>query len=157
MSELNYKITQINEEWKIFNERIMRMNIDYELTIYTPDWLQLDVLEEKSESFNNLELVSKKFLSDSNITAYTYNIRISSISKCDTTKDIFSETTGIYICETKAEIKILEKVGRVMNSIYNTIEKTTDNINWVDNRTTERLFKNRQNLERLKGTYQVGD
>ena len=154
MSELNYKITQINEEWKIFNERIMRMNIDYELTIYTPDWLQLDVLEEKSESFNNLELVSKKFLSDSNITAYTYNIRISSISKCDTTKDIFSETTGIYICETKAEIKILEKVGRVMNSIYNTIEKTTDNINWVDNRTTERLFKNRQNLERLKGTYQ---
>ena len=154
MSELNYKIAQINEEWKIFNERIMRMNIDYELTIYTPDWLQLDVLEEKSESFNNLELVSKKFLSDSNITAYTYNIRISSISKCDTTKDIFSETTGIYICETKAEIKILEKVGRVMNSIYNTIEKTTDNINWVDNRTTERLFKNRQNLERLKGTYQ---
>ena len=154
MSELNYKITQINEEWKIFNERIMRMNIDYELTIYTPDWLQLDVLEEKSESFNNLEFVSKKFLSDSNITVYTYNIRISSISKCDTTKDIFSETTGIYICETKAEIKILEKVGRVMNSIYNTIEKTTDNINWVDNRTTERLFKNRQNLERLKGTYQ---
>jgi hypothetical protein len=149
MSELNYKITQINEEWEIFNNRVTKMNIEYELIIYTPSWLRLDVLEEKSESFNNLELVNQEFLSDSNMMAYTYNICIPSISKCDITKDVFSEVIGVYLCETKAEIKILEKVSRVMNSIYDIIEKSTT-INWIDDSITKRLSKNRQNLERLK-------
>ena len=41
---MNYKIKQTNEEWKVFNDRIIRMHVDYDIVLYVPSWFNLDLL-----------------------------------------------------------------------------------------------------------------
>ena len=150
MAELNYKIRQLDEEWEIFNECVTKMNVYYEIEIHVPIWLDLDALSYLNESFENLEPRDIVVSDDSLETVYIYGICISSMAKCDLSKDEFSEVTGVYICETRAEIKVLEKVKRVITNIYKTIG-LNDNRENLNNLINERLEKNNLNLERLKG------
>lgn len=149
MAELNYKIEQTNEEWKVFNDRIIRMDVEYKIRLYVPDWLNMDFLEDKLSSFENLHYDSTEFFEDGTREC-VYRIRISTIAKCDTSRDEFSETTGIYICETRAEIKVLEKTKKIIDSLFKAVNGK-DNSESLDNQLSERIEKNVWNLERLMG------
>ena len=151
MATLNYKIEQVNEEWKVFNERIIRMDVEYKIRLYVPDWLNIEYLDEKLPSFENLQYDSTDYFEDGTREC-VYKIKISTISKCDTSKDEFSEVTGIYICETRAEIKVLEKTKKIIDSLFKVINKK-NNSESLDNLLSERLEKNRFNLERLMGVF----
>lgn len=152
MAEFNYKIEQLDEEWRIFNDKVIRMNIEYEIKFIVPSWFDLGIVElsENNESFANLEYENDEFVKEGNIRVFSYRTIISSVSKCDLSKDYFDEITGIYICETRAEIKILKKVKKIMTKLYQTIEKK-DNKEYIESLIDERLEKNKWNLERLKG------
>lgn len=154
MAELNYKIKQLNEEWNIFNEKVIRMNIEYEVKFIVPNWFDLDVIElgKDGESFTNLEYKREDYVEEGDFKIFTYTTQVSSIAKCDLSRDYFDETTGIYICETRAEIKILEKVKKIMTKLYQILEKG-NNKDDIKNMIDERLEKNKWNLERLKGNY----
>ncbi len=149
MAELNYKIEQISEEWKVFNNRIIRMNVEYKIRIYVPEWIYIDLLEDKLSSFDNLHHESSNTLGDGT-EEHTYTIKVSTVSKCDVSKDEFSEVTGVYICETKAEIKVLEKTKKVMNSLFKVINGG-NNSEKINNSISDRIDKNDWNLKRLEG------
>lgn len=147
--ELNYKIRQLDEEWKIFNDCVTRMDVYYEIELSVPVWLDLDNLGFLNNAFENLELKDIQWNEEERKSVYLYNICVSSMAKCDLSKDEFSEIIGVYICETRAEIKVLEKVKRVLNSIYKTVE-SKNNKDRLDDIINVRLEKNKINLERLK-------
>ena len=152
MSELNYKITQLNEEWKVFNDHVVRMNVDYEIKFYVPGWFTIDYIDSDLDCFENLSFKDLKFLESDNYQTkiLTYEITVSSIAKCDLERDKFSEKRGVYICETRAEIKVLEKVRKVIKSLYSILESVASSKKFMDDSINERLWKNKCNLERLK-------
>lgn len=147
--KVNYKIRQLNEEWKTFNDRVTRMNVSYEVDFYVPSWLELDAISSSNETFDGLDCDGLKMLDDGR-TLYKYKLKVSSVSKCDLTKDKFDEEIGVYICETRAEIKVLEKVRKVIEVLYSIVYKN-NNKEQLDNMILERLEKNNWNLIRLEG------
>ena len=156
---MNYKIRQTNEEWKVFNDRIIRMHVDYDIILYVPSWFNLDLLDSELDCFDNLEYKGQNISDEDNYQTriITYGFRTSSLAKCDESRDEFSEETGIYICETRAEIKVLEKVQKIINAIYKVISREIEFKENTNNLITERLEKNKWNLERLKGSLSEGD
>lgn len=150
---ITYKLKQTNEEWRTFNSKVIRMNVDYEVSFYVPAFIDFRFLEYAIDSFENLEWCGTEDNEDGYYT-WTYRTRVSSISKCDIERDKFSEDTGIYICETRAEIKILNKIKKIIDAVYKNIKILENTQDTIKDQLIERLDKNIWNLERLKGTYE---
>ncbi len=147
MNEITYKLRQLNEEWKVFGDHVVRMHVDYEITITAPRWINVKWMRSTLSSFENLEYQDIETGVDRGTVNYIYRIQVSSIAKCNLTKDKFDETTGIYICETRAEIKALEKVKRIIDSMYKLVKDIETSQTRIDNLIDQRINKNIQNLE----------
>lgn len=138
---IRYRLRQINEKWTAYNSKVIRMQTTYEVTFVVPKWLDL------YEIYQNPEFLELKSYKDAR--EYTYEFTISSTSKCDQNVDEFDEKRGVHICETRAEIKALEKVKKIINSIYSTIGSECFDLDLAA-KLDKRILKNINNLDRLK-------
>ena len=153
---ITYKLKQKNEEWNSFNDRVVRTNIEYQIEITAPCWFDLDYLlrADALEQFTGIDYIGRQYSVDSNV--YTYNLvyTVRSKSKCDLSRDKFDEGTGLYICETRSELKALDKIEKVIKALYKLIGSEDKDREDQINKLQERIDKNIWNLERLKGTYE---
>ena len=111
---LNYKIKQIDEEWSVFNDRVVRMSVDYQIEIHIPKWLDFNYFLSMPSYEWLEEYRVGTYRNEPNYDAVVFRKRVSSVSKCNISLDDFDEEIGVHICETRAEIKILEFVKRIM-------------------------------------------
>ena len=155
---ITYKLKQTKEEWNSFNDRVVRTNIEYQIEITAPCWFDLDYLLRVGalEQFTGFDYIGRQYSVDANV--YTYNLiyTVRSKSKCDITRDKFDEGIGLYICETRSELKALDKVEKLIKALYKLISSGGNNKDREDqiNKLQTRIDKNTWNLERLKGTYE---
>lgn len=153
MANISYKLSVKDEVYGEFNEgRVIRMRALYEIRLCVPRWFYLDDEIYKDQVFNNVimdEDSGDPIERDGNII-YTFNYLVNTIAKCNTDEDYPDLTMGIYICETRAEIKALNKVKRIVNKLYSIIEKG-DNKEEINSSIDTKLDKNLYNLMRLTG------
>lgn len=152
---ITYKLKQKNEEWNSFNDRVVRTNIEYQIDLVVPKWLDLDYLlrVDALEQFTGLDYLGQQHY-DANTYVFSFRYVVRSKSKCDLSRDKFDEGTGLYICETRSELKALDKIEKVIKALYKLIGSEDKDREDQINKLQERIDKNTWNLERLKGTYE---
>lgn len=153
---ITYKLKQKEEEWNSFNDRVVRTNIEYQICLTVPKWLDLDYLlrVDALEQFNGLDYLGQEHDNDASNYIFVFRYIVRSKSKCDISRDKFDEGTGLYICETRSELKALEKIEKIIKALYKLIYLNDKDIENQMNKLQERIDKNTWNLERLKGTYE---
>jgi hypothetical protein len=151
---ITYKLKQTKEEWNSFNDRVVRTNIEYQIDLVVPKWL--DLLRGGAlglEQFTGLDYLGQQHY-DANNYVFSLKYVVRSKSKCDLSRDKFDEGTGLYICETRSELKALDKIEKVIKALYKLIGSEDKDREDQINKLQERIDKNTWNLERLKGTYE---
>lgn len=154
---ITYKLKQTKEEWSSFNDRVVRTNIEYQIEITAPRWLNLNelLITDALEQFTGLDYIWHDFNNeDDNTYIYGLQYKVRSKSKCNISKDKFDEGTGLYICETRSELKALDKIEKVIKALYKLIGSEDKYREDQINKLQERKYKNECNLERLKGSYE---
>lgn len=147
MIEFNYKIKQLSENFIVDFSGKVKMSIEYSLEITVPEWFDVSTFCHKSDTFKNLKLREKKHNLLDGTKTYCYQFISSTIAKCDLEKDEFDEDTGVFICETRAEIKALSKIRRIFDFLCKRVN--SDNKESLYNKILKRIEKNQRNLERL--------
>lgn len=150
--KINYKLQTEKEDIKYYNQKVTKLDTTYKLKLTTPYWISgsylfelFPVNPEKDEDthiimgdpFYENERLNK-------ICNWVITFHIHTISKCKD-DDTFDATTGLNICETKAEIKALNIIRKFIIRIKEAMRLDESCLDT----TITRLSKNYKNLDRL--------
>jgi len=142
--EINYKLQTEKEEYKTYNNKVVKLKTTYKLKINLPYWIDgfylSNFFSTKLKGTDNVVVnIDQGFTSGSGLNRrrnYYIYFPIYTTAKCNN-DDTFDETKGVHICETKAEIKALETVKKFILKLKNiiSIDKCSEfTISILDNR-----------------------
>lgn len=152
MNNVSYKVRTLDEYFSVDEKTgITKSIIKYEIVFNVPLGLRI------AESFMmsvipkdniNIDLSNYKEENTGYNLETTFRISIESKTVCRP-GDTFNEVTGKHICETKAEVKLLEIIKKTFELFYINLETVLLDKEDMLNRIQLRYEKNFANLERL--------
>lgn len=148
--KINYKLQTEKEDMKTYNNKVTKLDTTYKLKLITPYWIRgsylfelFPIKPEKNEDANII--MDDPFYENKGLNrAWIITFHIHTTTKCKN-DDVFDATTGLHICETKAEIKALEMVRKFIIKIKEAMRLDDSCLDT----TISRLSKNYKNLDRL--------
>lgn len=150
--KINYKLQTEKEDIKFYNQKVTKLDTTYKLKLTTPYWINsyylfelFPVKPEKNKDTNII--MDDPFYENEGLNKmcnWVITFHIHTISKCKD-DDTFDATTGLHICETKAEIKALNIIRKFIDRIKEAM-KLDESCLYT---TITRLSKNYKNLDRL--------